>query len=112
VTVVDESVCVSRTVHVDPADPVFAGHYPGFPILPGLFLVDYVHETVADGLRAVALDSVRFLQPVFPGDELRIDATLTDRDDQLCCAATISSRSGVVAEVRLRYPARLGGAPC
>jgi 3-hydroxyacyl-[acyl-carrier-protein] dehydratase len=110
---VDDVVRVSRTVHIDPTDPVFAGHYPGFPILPGLFLVEYVHETVAGGMRAVALDSVRFVRPVFPGDELRIEATLTDRGEQLCCAATISSRSGVVAEVRLRYPPRLvGGASC
>lgn len=111
--VVDEPVRVSRTVHIDPTDPVFAGHYPGFPILPGLFLVEYVHETVAGGARAAALDTVRFLRPVFPGDELRIEATLTCCGDEQRCVATVSSRSGVVAEIRSRYPARpAGGASC
>ena len=29
-------------VTVDPAEPVLAGHYPGFPIFPGVCLVEQV----------------------------------------------------------------------
>lgn len=94
---------VSATVHVDPADPVFAGHYPGFPVLPGLYVVEHVHQAVLAslaGIRLAALEKAKFHKPVRPGDRLRIQATVTD---DLHCAATVSSSAGVVAEVRLRY---------
>jgi len=108
---------VARTIHVDPADPVFTGHYPGFPVLPGLFIVEHVHQTVAAvpgarGLRAVELERAKFVRPVFPGDELHIEAVLSGSapgsTGGLHCTATVSTNSGVVAEIRLRYAARPG----
>ena len=64
-------------IFVDPEDPVFAGHYPGFPILPGLFVVEHVHAAVRDrlpGKRVSAVQRAKFLRPVFPGDTLSITA--------------------------------------
>ncbi|MFI9008447.1 hypothetical protein ACIGNX_14575 [Actinosynnema sp. NPDC053489] len=92
------------TVHVDPADPVFAGHYPGFPILPGLFVLDHVRAALP-GRRVVALDRAKFVRPVFPGDTLTVETTLTDQEDHVRCAATVSTGAGVVAEFRLRLVA-------
>jgi 3-hydroxyacyl-[acyl-carrier-protein] dehydratase len=97
---------VSATVQVDPADPVFAGHYPGFPILPGLFVVEHVHAAVRSrlpGLRVTALQRAKFLKPVFPGDSLTIDTTVTEDGDGVRVAAVVSTASGPVAEIRLRY---------
>ncbi|WNV88581.1 hypothetical protein [Umezawaea sp. Da 62-37] len=94
-------------VFVDPADPVFAGHYPGFPILPGLFVVQHVHEAVRDrlpGMRVSAVRRAKFLSPVFPGDSLLIAADLTDDgDDGVLVSAVVSTDSGPVVEVKLRY---------
>jgi 3-hydroxyacyl-[acyl-carrier-protein] dehydratase len=87
------------TVRVDPADPVFAGHYPGCPVLPGLYVLDHVDQVVAAG-RVVALDRAKFLRPVRPGDELRINATIGADGT---CVATVHTKSGQVAEFRLRY---------
>ncbi|MBB5954058.1 3-hydroxyacyl-[acyl-carrier-protein] dehydratase [Saccharothrix tamanrassetensis] len=95
-------------VHVDPADPVFAGHYPGFPILPGLFVVEHVRAALREqlpGLRVTALDRAKFLHPVFPGDDLAIETTLTHEEDQVRCVAKVSTAAGPVAEFKLR----LGG---
>ncbi len=97
------------SVYVDPADPVFAGHYPGFPILPGLFVVEHVRAVLREqlpGLRVVAMDRAKFLHPVFPGDELAIETVLTHEEDQVRCAAKVSTAAGPVAEFKLR----LGGA--
>jgi len=99
------------TVLIDGADPVFAGHYPGFPILPGVFVVEHVHSAVRDalpGLRVTALERAKFLRPVFPGDELTIETTLIDDADGVRCAAVVSCGADKVAEIRLRYSA---GAP-
>ncbi len=59
--------------------PSFAGHFPGQPVLPGVVLLAEVMEA----LRSAALPdlpgecfdmrAVKFLWPVRPGDEIRID---------------------------------------
>jgi 3-hydroxyacyl-[acyl-carrier-protein] dehydratase len=103
---------VRACVHIDPSDPLFAGHYPGFPILPGLYVVDHVDDAVSaeTGLYLAALDRAKFVAPVRPGDDLRIEAILTGNGEDVLCAATVFTDSGVVAELRLRYQAtRPGG---
>ncbi|MEU4742911.1 hypothetical protein AB0G02_20935 [Actinosynnema sp. NPDC023658] len=92
------------TVFVDPADPVFAGHYPGFPIMPGLFVLDHVRAALT-GYRVTALDRARFLRPVFPGDTLTVDAVLTAEEDHVLCTAKVSTGAGPVAEFKLRLVA-------
>ena len=66
---------------VPPDHPVFAGHFPGTPILPGVMLLDTALHAIA-AAAGIALDtcelgSVKFLSPAKPGDELVIQHTLT-----------------------------------
>lgn len=96
------------TVHIDPDDPVFEGHYPGFAILPGLFLVEYAHRFASTldetrGLRPVALERVRFRRPVRPGDTVTAALSLTPQGRELVCAADLSVRTERVATLRIRY---------
>jgi 3-hydroxyacyl-[acyl-carrier-protein] dehydratase len=74
---------------VDPANPIFAGHFPAKPILPGVLLIEAVAQTAgvmlgsaapqvaAEAGAAVALLGAvyrfKFLKPVTPGQELRIE---------------------------------------
>jgi 3-hydroxyacyl-[acyl-carrier-protein] dehydratase len=74
---------------VDPANPIFAGHFPAKPILPGVLLIEAVAQTAgvmlgsaapqvaAEAGAAVALlgavNRFKFLKPVTPGQELRIE---------------------------------------
>ncbi|GAA3735360.1 3-hydroxyacyl-ACP dehydratase FabZ family protein [Plantactinospora mayteni] len=104
----DETSAVS-TAKVDPGDPVFAGHFPGFPLLPGVYLVELVGQTVRAALRGryrpelEALDRCRFLSPVAPGDELRIEVAFTVTGPELRCTATVNTERGRAAELKLRY---------
>jgi 3-hydroxyacyl-[acyl-carrier-protein] dehydratase len=109
VTVTDAAV-VTRAV-VDPAGEVFAGHYPGFPILPGVLLVDAVGRAAArwgeahrlGRLRLAEVRSARFLAPVFPGDELTTDCTVARVDPGLVeVRGVCSTARGRAARITVR----------
>ena len=99
---------VSAKVRVAADDPVFAGHYPGFPILPGLLLVEEANGVVRAELDSPhlcpsAVEKVRFLRPVYPGDEVSIECEIDRGTDAIRCSARIFVESTAVAEIRLRY---------
>ncbi|MFI1227153.1 MULTISPECIES: 3-hydroxyacyl-ACP dehydratase FabZ family protein [unclassified Streptomyces] len=95
---------------IEPDEPVFAGHYPDFPIFPGVCVVECAHRAAlaavpvaGAALSLVALESARFTGPVMPGD------VLTVRADWIACEggwkyrATASTVRGESAKVKLRY---------
>lgn len=102
-------------------DPVMAGHYPGFPVLPGVFLIEAADRTVrqwakdnsvaepcgeasdAGEVELVAMDRCRFHRPVFPGDRVLADVTVTDNAAGLLFKAALATSRGKVADIRLRY---------
>jgi 3-hydroxyacyl-[acyl-carrier-protein] dehydratase len=96
---------LTTTITVDPSEPVLAGHYPGFPILPGLILLEHVNDLVREAtgdpaLRLLAAEKIRFLSPVRPGDTVRIEAALNAGE----CIATAAVGDRVAAQFTLRYP--------
>ncbi|MBB5940153.1 3-hydroxyacyl-ACP dehydratase FabZ family protein [Streptomyces zagrosensis] len=107
----DEGAIHTR-VTIDPAAPVFAGHYPHFPLLPGVFTLDAVDHAVRlhaeriGGVRTELAEvrSVRFASPVFPGDVLTVECvikTVADggRDVKVRCHTDREK----TATLRLRY---------
>jgi 3-hydroxyacyl-[acyl-carrier-protein] dehydratase len=99
---------------VDPSELVFAGHYTDFPIFPGVCLVEFAHRSAqstapeaAAEIELVAVDSARFLSPVYPRDRLEAELGWAPKDDAWQCTAVLSTRrGGRAAQVRLRYRAR------
>ncbi|NQU45178.1 hypothetical protein HQ520_17995, partial [bacterium] len=66
----------------EPGFPGFQGHFPGAPILPGVVML-LAGQVVAEKLtgkplRIRTIDRAKFMQPVFPRQELRVDVTLAD----------------------------------
>jgi len=67
-------------VAVSGDDPHLRGHFPGLPILPGVFVVEALCQAVAAGLapaagrppELAAVRSVRLLAPLLAGDELTL----------------------------------------
>ncbi len=69
-------------------EPFFQGHFPGEPVMPGVLIIEALAQVGAvvvlgmpenRGKLALfaGIDGVRFRQPVVPGDQLRLEMTMT-----------------------------------
>ena len=62
-----------------PADhPAFAGHFPGFPIVPGVMLLDeIVHlQEATSGSTVTGIPSAKFLRPVAPAQAVTLSCAM------------------------------------
>jgi 3-hydroxyacyl-[acyl-carrier-protein] dehydratase len=109
-------------------EPYFQGHFPGYPIMPGVLVVEAMAQ--AGGILMLAelpdrekklvfftgIERAKFRRPVTPGDQLRIEVdvlsfrTRAGRidgkafvDGKLACEATLTCQ--VVPRVREPRPA-------
>ena len=84
----DRSITAIKAVTIN--EGFFQGHFPGRPIMPGVLIVEALAQTSGlliglSGTHAVKddrifylakVDNARFLKPVVPGDQLRLEVTL------------------------------------
>jgi 3-hydroxymyristoyl/3-hydroxydecanoyl-(acyl carrier protein) dehydratase len=102
---------------VDPENPIFAGHFPDKPILPGVFLIEAVAQTagvmLGSAMQAAAgskggvallaaVNRFKFLKPVTPGQELRVETKkLTEALQMAYIAGTVWVDGEMVANGEL-----------
>jgi 3-hydroxyacyl-[acyl-carrier-protein] dehydratase len=58
-----------------PDHPVFAGHFPGHPIIPGVLLLDWTQTAIeaALGQPVQTLNEAKFHSPATPADTLTLE---------------------------------------
>ncbi len=116
-TVLDKSeqwIETSRRIMAE--EPFFAGHYPGAPIFPGVFIIEMVLQSAtwlceSQGMSVslMALRSVRLSAPVYPGDVLSCRAEVgAETDGELDVRAVCKTNDNVVAKIRLQLARGIG----
>ncbi|MGA2350833.1 MAG: 3-hydroxyacyl-ACP dehydratase FabZ [Terracidiphilus sp.] len=101
-------------LRVDAKNPIFTGHFPARPILPGVLLIEAVAQTAAVMMGSVtpaatmgtallaAVNRFKFFKPVVPGTELRIETVkLTQAGRMACIEGTVSAQGEKVASGEL-----------
>ena len=78
---------ITTTWHIDPEREIFKGHFPGDPVLPGVYTVENMAQTADILLLSseryagkiplfLGINNVRFLRKILPGDTIEIRAKL------------------------------------
>ena len=67
-------------------EPFFQGHFPNYPIMPGVLIIESMAQVAAilaflsqkgeegDLIFLVGIDKAKFRRPVFPGDQMKVVA--------------------------------------
>ncbi|WP_428101752.1 3-hydroxyacyl-ACP dehydratase FabZ [Candidatus Rariloculus sp.] len=109
-----KSIVAIKNVSVNEAH--FVGHFPGFPVMPGVLVIEALAQaggvlawesaTAADQsvriLYLVGIRNARFKHTVRPGDQLVLNARLTARKQALWrfdCRAEIDNKLVAEAEI-------------
>jgi 3-hydroxyacyl-[acyl-carrier-protein] dehydratase len=69
-------------------EPFFEGHFPAYPVMPGVLIIEAMAQVGAVGVMAggehsdrlalfAGIDGVRFRRQVLPGDVLRMEVEIT-----------------------------------
>ncbi len=113
---VEEGKCIKGHKNVSINEPFFAGHFPGYPIMPGVLMIEgmaqlagiliYMTNKEVPGSEPkfvlAGVDDVRFKKMVMPGDQLMYEVEIIKErkniwkfacksfvDEEMVCSATI-----------------------
>lgn len=106
---------ITAELDVDPDLPLFAGHFPGHPVLPGVIIMEALAQAaccclMADSGQAgqigylAGIDKAKFRNTVHPGDVITLSATITRNSARMCVAEVVATRGDdVCAQATQKY---------
>ena len=122
VEVIDPGVRIEAVKNITANEPIFQGHFPDYPVLPGVLLIESIAQAAAilaskteevesastDMLYLLAgINRARFKQPVVPGDQLVISVTVDRKSGRLWrCPGQIFVKESVVCDAEVLFTHR------
>ncbi len=110
--VTDESIVGIKNVTIN--EPQFTGHFPGFPVMPGVLIVEAMAQVAGILVAKLApqtrgrlmflasVEDAKFRKPVVPGDQLRLEMKLLRLKTSIAKMQGVATVDGqVVAEATL-----------
>lgn len=93
----EPGVSITAELDVDPKLPLFAGHFPGHPVLPGVIIMEALAQTASfcalvgrdePGVLGffAGIDKAKFRNQVQPGDTLTLKAAITRNSSRMVVA--------------------------
>ena len=85
--ITDDSIVGIKNVTFN--EPQFTGHFPGFPVMPGVMIIEAMAQTAGILVTVLAphtrgklmflasVEEAKFRKPVVPGDQLRIEMKMS-----------------------------------
>ncbi len=116
VTEVESGKCIKGYKNVSFNEPFFEGHFPGMPIMPGVFMLEALAQ-ISGILGFVTTNKkpsenlvhyfagsnrARFKRPVVPGDQLVLESDLVAAKHSMWkfdCRALVNGEVACVAEI-------------
>lgn len=95
-------------------EPFFVGHFPDYPVMPGVLIVEAMAQTAgvlvlksvperaSKLVLLVSIEYAKFRRPVLPGDQLRMELTMIKRKASVAKMSGKATVNGVlVAEAEV-----------
>jgi len=95
-------------------EPFFSGHFPDFPVMPGVLIVEALAQTAgvlvlnsipdreSKLVLLASIESAKFRRPVVPGDQLRLEMSVLKRKVSVAKMAGRATVNGnIVAEAEM-----------
>lgn len=103
----DPGASIHAQLDVDPELPLFKGHFPEHPVLPGVIIMEALAQAAsfcllvdrgAEGALGflTGIDKAKFRRQVAPGETLDLKAAIVKASSRLCIAEVEASVDGQV----------------
>lgn len=103
----DPGQSVVAELDVSPDLPLFQGHFPDYPVLPGVVLMEALAQAASFSVLVdrgdegaigflTGIDGAKFRRQVRPGETVRLEGTIVKSSRRLCVAEVKASVDGEV----------------
>ena len=87
-------------------DPVFAGHFPNQPLVPGVFQLEMARLgaewLIGEQLGVREISKAKFLRPIIPAELVRMNLRISESDGNIGVRATFSVGGQAAGETVLK----------